>query len=239
MEITMTTTSRKMLLTAAGMRGTPNQAYAANANAVRVTGIPKLTDRQCVVLAAAAQLDDHAIMLPETLKGRARDTFAQGLLRRGLAEEVPAVAGQPVFRIDVESGMEWALVATSHGLSAIGIGEEAFTVDVGGGESPIRGTGEVTDRTPEIPPSTIPPATVLPAFSTGPMRANTKQARLVAMLSQPGGCAVSEAAAELGWLAQTTRAAMTGLRRKGYTIERVNGADGQGSRHRIVKSASI
>jgi len=57
-------------------------------------------------------------------------------------------------------------------------------------------------------------------------RSGTKRALIVALLSREQGASLSELMATTGWLAHTTRAALTGLRQAGHGIERSKGADG-------------
>ena len=184
--------------------------------AVRAAGPARLSDRQLVVLSAAAQREDRVIEVPDALKGRAREAFAQALLRRGFAIEEMAGAGQPVWRQNESCGA-LALVATAAALEALGIEETPAQVSV-----------EVT-----VPAAATSAAGEQP-FGAALPRAGSKLAQLVAMLSAPEGCTVEAAAKALGWLPHTTRAALTGLRRKGHAIERVAATNGEGSRHRIV-----
>jgi hypothetical protein len=53
----------------------------------------------------------------------------------------------------------------------------------------------------------------------------TKASRLLAMLRRADGASIEELSVEFGWLQHTTRAALTGLRKKGHAI----GKDKQGS----------
>ncbi len=53
-------------------------------------------------------------------------------------------------------------------------------------------------------------------------RPETKKARLIGMLRQPGGSTISAISAALGWQAHTTRAAITGLRKAGHAVEAAN-----------------
>ena len=55
---------------------------------------------------------------------------------------------------------------------------------------------------------------------TNPPRAGTKQAKLVGMLSRKSGITLTKASEALGWQAHTTRATLTGLKKRGYKIER-------------------
>jgi len=52
-------------------------------------------------------------------------------------------------------------------------------------------------------------------------RAGSKQAKLVSMLSRKSGVTLEKASEALGWQPHTTSATMTGLRKRGYKIERV------------------
>ena len=53
-----------------------------------------------------------------------------------------------------------------------------------------------------------------------PPRAGTKQIRLVAMLSRKSGVTITKASEALEWQHHTIRAALTGLRKRGYQIKR-------------------
>ncbi len=48
----------------------------------------------------------------------------------------------------------------------------------------------------------------------------TKTDQLLALLRKPEGASVEEMSEALGWLSHTTRAALTGLRKKGHAITR-------------------
>jgi Protein of unknown function (DUF2924)/Protein of unknown function (DUF3489) len=52
-------------------------------------------------------------------------------------------------------------------------------------------------------------------------RPDTKKARLIARLEHARGVDVATLSTELGWQPHSTRAALTGLRKDGYTIERL------------------
>jgi hypothetical protein len=51
-------------------------------------------------------------------------------------------------------------------------------------------------------------------------KAPTKSARVLTLLWREVGATLAELVEATGWKAHTTRAALTGLRRKGYVIER-------------------
>lgn len=56
-------------------------------------------------------------------------------------------------------------------------------------------------------------------------REGTKQAKLIAMLSRKSGVTLVKASEALGWQTHTTSATLTGLRKRGYSIERQDRGD--------------
>ena len=57
-------------------------------------------------------------------------------------------------------------------------------------------------------------------------RGETKQARVITLLGRDSGASLSELIAATGWLPHTTQAALTGLRHKGFVLDRGKRADG-------------
>jgi hypothetical protein len=57
------------------------------------------------------------------------------------------------------------------------------------------------------------------ALPAAPKR-NSKIASLIALLERPEGATLAEMVAATGWLPHTTRAALTGLKKKGHSITR-------------------
>ena len=66
-------------------------------------------------------------------------------------------------------------------------------------------------------------------------RQGTKLAAVIELLSQGEGARLEELTLATGWLPHTARAALTGLRKRGYAIERARSEQG-GSLYRIVAS---
>lgn len=64
----------------------------------------------------------------------------------------------------------------------------------------------------------------------------TKTMLLRQLLEQDGGATLAGICAATGWQAHSARAALTGLRKGGTTVERVASADGQPTRWRIAMS---
>ncbi|MEO5337975.1 MAG: DUF3489 domain-containing protein [Magnetospirillum sp. WYHS-4] len=87
----------------------------------------KLTDTQLVVLTAAVQRDGNLVQpLPAHLKGGAATKVVDGLIAKGLVEEVDAQRGEPFWR-ETGDGHGTTLVATDAALSLLGIKETGAT----------------------------------------------------------------------------------------------------------------
>lgn len=76
-----------------------------------------------------------------------------------------------------------------------------------------------------------------PDGSQPSVRAGTKQAKLVSLLSIEAGSTCTELADQLGWLPHTTRAALTGLRKRGFAVTTDRGEDA--TRYRIVIGGNV
>ncbi len=186
-----------------------------------------LTESQTFLLSAASRRDDLLIPLPDTLKGGAAHKVARGLLSKGLAEECAVSRDAPAWRQD-DAGQLIGLRITRAGLAAIGQGEADEDASTADGRAAIAGQApEGVDRSP----ASISGDGGL-AGSNRP-RPGTKQGQLIAMLSKEGGASISEIATALGWLPHTTRAALTGLRHKGYELGRETDGE-RGSLYRII-----
>jgi hypothetical protein len=84
-------------------------------------------------------------------------------------------------------------------------------------------------KTRSVRPRTEPE----PAHRPQHPREGSKQALLVELLSRPKGASLDDLIGATGWLPHTTRAALTGLRRRGFSIERMP-ADGGPSLYRVA-----
>ena len=60
----------------------------------------KLTDTQIFMLSAAAQRDDRCLLAPQNLKGSTTQKLATKLIGAGLAKEIKAKSGAPVWKQD-------------------------------------------------------------------------------------------------------------------------------------------
>src|SRR5271157_1941419 len=171
----------------------------------------KLTDTQLLMLSAAAQREDRCIAAPPSLKGAAAQKIAAKLVAVGLAKEVKARQRSHVWRCDEATGQTYALKLTAAGLKAIRV-EEAVAVEAAAEISPTA-PGESLGH--DAGADNVAPPTAIAAPREG-----SKLAAVVSLLRREGGATIDQLAAATGWLPHTTRAALTGLRKRGFGIER-------------------
>jgi len=180
----------------------------------------KLTDTQLVVLSRAAQRDDGAAVLPDRMGAAAARKVAESLISRKLMREVRSKQGMPVWRKD-EDDRPMSLVILRAGRDSIGVDAQPNVQKPA--TTAIRGF--------------TPSASTKPARPNPAAKAGSKQALVISMLSQEPGVTLDDLIEATGWLPHTTRAAMTGLRKRGFSVERTR--DGaEGSRYRIVRQAT-
>jgi hypothetical protein len=174
--------------------------------------MPKLSDAQSILLAYAAQRGGGSLLpLPDTLAGKAAaaQKSIAALVERGLAEERETNDGAAACRVDGD--LSYGVFVTAAGLAAIGI--EADGPDDGSGA-----TATAVSTAPVVKPPRA-----------------TKVAGVVALLERNGGATLAELVIATGWLPHTTRAALTGLRRKGHAIVRTS--RGGTSSYRVAAGA--
>jgi Protein of unknown function (DUF3489) len=72
-----------------------------------------------------------------------------------------------------------------------------------------------------------------------PPRAGSKLDQVIALLSSDAGAKLDELTSATGWLPHTARAALTGLRHRGYDVRLQRGGDGSGSFYRLALSGTV
>jgi hypothetical protein len=190
----------------------------------------KLTDTQIVMLSAAAQRDDRCLLAPQILKGSATQKLATKLIGAGLAKEIKAKPGAPVWRQDEQAGQSYALKLTAAGTRATADAPGLALDETSEATDPrvqVTTTGsEVVEATADVPAA---------APSLSAPRGGTKLARVLELLQRDCGATLEELIAATDWLPHTTRAALTGLRKRGcaVTIDRHDKARGSTYRARL------
>jgi hypothetical protein len=175
----------------------------------KIQTAPRLTDAQLVLLTAAARREDRLMLMSEEASAAARRTIGV-LLRRGLFEEVSVVADQPNWRSD-EDGRTVGAMITQAGLAALGIlAVEAM---------------EDAQEDPETKPGVSRGQDLDGRAQDHSRKPRTKRALIIGLLQRNGGASLDELIAATGWLPHTTRAALTGLRQKGFVLDKSLGVD--------------
>ena len=160
----------------------------------------KLTDTQAILLLTAAQRENGSLLpLPATLKpGGGASKAMNALVTRGFVEERDIADGTDaaaVHRTDEDRRV--GLFLTAAGAAAIGVVDDAAKQSAGGEDA------------------------VSPALTAGPnAKAPVKSAIVLGLMRRPAGATLPELIEITGWLPHTTRAALTGLRKKGHEITR-------------------
>ncbi len=189
----------------------------------------KLTDSQLIVLSAAAARDDGLAVAPAKMTKAAAAKVGSSLIARKLMRGVKAKPGMPVWRQD-EDGRPISLMITKAGQKAIGL-EEADAVENLKGRTKRNGSKPTAERDArERSERRSAQHDPVAAPSAG-----SKQALVIKMLSGKSGATLDALIEATGWLPHTTRAALTGLRKKGFAIERMREKDA--SIYRIVGAA--
>jgi hypothetical protein len=194
----------------------------------------KLTDAQLQMLSAATKREDRILAMPPKLKGGAAQNVAAKLIAAGLVKEIKAKAGAPIWRRDDETGQTYALKLTATGAKAIAV-DEARPSE---GEAERRADDPIVSVDPKPEPSSGPGAAIdkpnigVASTPTSP-RGGTKIALVVELLQHGDGATLAELVAATGWLPHTTRAALTGLRKRGYAVGIDRADKERGSVYRI------
>jgi hypothetical protein len=172
-----------------------------------MTKTARLTDIQLILLTTAAACDNGSLLPSPSTLGDSHSRINKavaGLIRRTLAKEVDATPGVDTWRTHGDHKI--GVVITDAGRAAIGI--------------------DITPESPEAPESLSASENTLQADATAdlpnppPTAARTKTALVLQMLTRETGATLDELIAATSWLPHTTRAALTGLRKKGHGIDR-------------------
>jgi Protein of unknown function (DUF3489) len=200
----------------------------------------KFNDTQLVLLSAASQRDDHCLVPPTGPRRSQTQRIVAKLLKARLVKEIRAKAGGPIWRRDEETGHTFAFKLTAAGVKAIAVDETPPSQ----GELERRVDHPVGRADPQ-PKLSLNPAATLNEPDGGaaripmPPRSDTKIAKIIALLQRGDGATLAELVAATGWLPHTTRAALTGLRKRGYAIAIDRTDKPRGSVYRIEATEMI
>ena len=152
-------------------------------------------------------------------------------------KEIRAKGGAPIWRRDEQTGHTYALKLTAAGVKAIAVDEPPPAQ----GEAERRADHLMVSVDPKPEPGSDP-AAFLDSANGGAAstpkfpRHGTKIAEVIELLQGIDGVTLAELVANTGWLPHTARAALTGLRKRGYAVG-INRTDkARGSIYRIEPS---
>jgi Protein of unknown function (DUF3489) len=181
--------------------------------------MPKLTDTQLIILAAAAKREDRCILpLPRKVKLEAEAAAAifKTLIKRKLVTARPAKGSEAGWR-ESPGADRIALVITETGLQAIGAAPQE---DLPAGRSKPEGTAK-RSRSPSRPASTRSapgkpsrPPRVHGRSSANSPRSGRKQEQMIGLLHRPEGASIAEMAKASGWQVHSLRGVMSGTLKK-------------------------
>jgi hypothetical protein len=178
----------------------------------------QLTDNQRALLESAALREDRCFILPANLKGGAAQKVAAKLIAEGLAKEIKAKAGAPIWRRDGESDQSYSLKVSAAGVKAAAISKES-----GGKPASVLRAQE------ESPPGSMDSSEAslqMTEVGKTPPREGSKLASVIALLRRSEGATILALTEATGWLPHTTRAAITGVRKRGYSVVLERSAEG-------------
>jgi DNA-binding IclR family transcriptional regulator len=199
----------------------------------------KLSETQLVLLGGAARRDDLHLSLHTGAKLAQVHKAAARLLEAGLVKEVKSRKDAPVWRRDEVAGQDYSLKLTAAGLKAIAAADsngvaEAAPQAPGSDANTTNAAHKISESTNTV--SCVEPS----CAATVPVspRVGTKIAKIIAMLESEDGATVAQLVAATGWLPHTTRAALTGLRKRGYALTSDRSDRTHSSIYRIVTERS-
>jgi hypothetical protein len=163
------------------------------------------------MMSAAAQREDRCLSASATIKGAALSKVGVKLAKLGLAREIGAKAGAPIWRRD-DAGRGYAIKLTAAGLKAIAV-DEGSQDTIEPAEAPQPQAKNVAS--PDEDGHRVAP------------RDGSKLALVIEHLQRADGATLIDLTHATGWLPHTTRAALTGLRKRGCAVirERIGAGD--------------
>jgi Protein of unknown function (DUF3489) len=169
----------------------------------------KLTDAQLVMLSAAARREDFCLSAPDKMKGAILTKISEKLMKLGLVRKIRAKAGMPVWRRD-DAGRIYAFKLTKVALQTIAVDEGSEdAIATSKATRPQRQLNATDARGPHV---------IGEHAKTLRPRTGSKLAQVIDLLQRSHGATIHNLMEATGWLPHTTRAALTGLRKRGYKI---------------------
>ncbi len=191
----------------------------------------KLTDTQLVILSAAAQREDHALIpIPETVsaKGAALKKVVGSMHTKKLVEERRVGHSDPEWRRDGDGN--------AYGLFLTPAGHQSLNQN-GKGKSRAQGTGAPRAKIQE--PSSRKAKSAGPGSTLTSALARSKQAQVILMLQRKAGATIDDVVNATGWQPHSVRGFFSGLVKKKLKLPLSSEVSKNGiRRYRIAPLAS-
>jgi predicted transcriptional regulator len=155
----------------------------------------KLNDLQLILLSTASRRHDGSVLPPADSIAKEEKRIRaviQQLLKRGLIEEVPTKDRRLGWREEAEQPI---------GLAITNAGRAIIAPETDAGQTASKAKVKKKKDVPASPRA-------------------SKTSIVLDLLRRPEGATLNELVDATGWLPHTTRAALTGLRKKGHVIEK-------------------
>jgi hypothetical protein len=175
----------------------------------------KLSNTELELMGAAARRDDRCLEPPPGFRADRLQKIAAKLGGDGLAREIRAKAGLPVWRIDEVTDKSVALKLTAAGLKAITPSRESPSQDAW---APLTSAQNTAPSFEGNLVSCEDPVEAAGVAEEAPLP--TPQAPITSTTSRLAAPREGTKIAATGWWPHTSRAALTGLRKRGYGISR-------------------
>jgi hypothetical protein len=175
-----------------------------------------LSVAQLLILTTAAQRPDHMVLpLPPTIRARggAQRNLLGALLKMDLVAEVSIDDASVAWRTD-EAGQHHGLRITAAGITAAGVSAEATAEATDTDADNAEHSGASGSDAPAVVEATAEQGTreAPPRHPTG------KLGEVLQAISAEAGATLAEITTLTGWLPHTARAAVTGLRKRGFGV---------------------
>jgi hypothetical protein len=184
-------------------------AHAAASPTLSPATDKTLSVAQMLVLSTAAQRPDHMVMpLPATLRlrGGGQTRLLATLVKAALIEEVPVSDDALCWRHDADD-QRIGLRVTEAGLAVVQIPSQRAAA------APTQAA------TVEEPAPSSTPAPVTVTMPAQPHHPGGKLGQVLSAVSDSSDATLAELVGMTGWQAHTARAALTGLRRRGFIVQ--------------------
>ena len=187
----------------------------------------KLTDAQVVLLRSGLQRADHCVVAPKGKAASVKKSAAK-MIEAGWLKEIRAKPDTPVWRTDAETGTSYSLKLTVAGLKVVTASEVQGSTSDSTPPAPSGDEGEGGKKAPAPKTEGQDAQSLRPSFREG-----SKLAAVMALLAREGGVTIDELSATMKWLPHSTRAVLTGLRKRGVLVARRKMPDGRASAYLI------